>query len=147
MVPSYRAKGTPVKTTSKRPTIWWERYSVSGFSKRCGRKCYETVVIHFSLTRPRISWFRYYFNLLAAPPEQCVSLLMIPLWACLTLEHGVHTNEPVHRICSAWEKRSPSGGERRRRKHGRWGCITPFVIRLCASLNGSQLTSDDSETW
>lgn len=145
MVPSYRAKGTPVKTTSKRPTIWWERYSVSGFSKRCRRKCYETVVIHFSLTHPRISWFRYYFNLLATPTQQCVSLLMVPVWACLILEHHIHTNEPVHRVCSAWES-VHRAGERRHKKHGRWGCITPFVIRLCAALNGSQLTFDDRET-
>lgn len=43
-------------------------------------------------------WFRYYFNLSAAAAQRCVSLLMIPVWARLILEHAAHTNQLVRRL-------------------------------------------------
>lgn len=112
-----------------------------GAAENAMRQEWFISVSHF----PEISWFRYYFNLTAPPPQHCVSLLMIPVWACLILERCVHTNELVHRICFAWECEHRVG-KKRHKKHAPWGCITPFMIRLCASLNGFQLTVADRET-
>lgn len=63
------------------------------FQRGCCSKCYETGMIHFSLELPGISWFRYYSDssqLHHHHHHNTVSLLMIPVWVRLILEHRVY---------------------------------------------------------
>lgn len=133
-----------MKTTSKWPTIWRERYSVSGFSKRCCRKFYDrndSFQSHTSST-PQISLFRYYFNLPGPPPQlcQCTDDLGVGLTYFSTMCTYQWTS-PSYLMCvGGWGRAT----KRLHKKHATWKCIMVFMIRAC--LNGSQLTGADMDT-